>query len=139
MYENVFGRNDLDRLICGQIRDDQLMPGDLHTRLTQLPWRDVFTTNWDTLLERTCMVLPEPTYDVVYTPSHIPIVSQPRIFKLHGTLSSQFPLIVTENDYRTYPEKFAPFVITVKLAMMETVFILVGFSGDNPNFKEWSG
>ena len=85
------------------------------------------------------MVLPEPTYDVVYTPSHIPIVSQPRIFKLHGTLSSQFPLIVTENDYRTYPEKFAPFVITVKLAMMETVFILVGFSGDNPNFKEWSG
>ena len=66
-------------------------------------------------------------------------MSQPRIFKLHGSFPSQFPLIVTEEDYRTYPSEFAPFVNTVQQAMMETVFILIGFSGDDPNFRNWSG
>ena len=66
-------------------------------------------------------------------------MSQPRIIKLHGSLPSQFPLILTEEDYRTYPAKYAPFVNTVQQAMMETIFCLIGFSGDDPNFIEWSG
>lgn len=28
-------------------------PSELHTKLLSLPWKDVFTTNYDTLLERT--------------------------------------------------------------------------------------
>ena len=67
------------------------------------------------------------------------MTTHPRIVKLHGSLPSQFPLIVTEEDYRTYPTKFAPFVNTVQQAMMETVFCLIGFSGYDPNFLEWSG
>ena len=47
---------------------------------------------------------------------------QPRIVKLHGSFPADFPLIVTEEDYRTYPKTFAPFVNTVQQAMMETVF-----------------
>ena len=66
-------------------------------------------------------------------------MSQPRIIKLHGSLPSNFPLIFTEEDYRTYPAKYAPFVNTVQQAMMETIFCLIGFSGDDPNFLEWSG
>ncbi len=64
---------------------------------------------------------------------------RPRIVKLHGSFPAQFPLIVTEEDYRTYPTKFAPFVNTVQQSMMETVFLLIGFSGDDPNFLKWSG
>ena len=64
---------------------------------------------------------------------------RPRIVKLHGSFPAQFPLIVTEEDYRTYPAEFAPLVNTVQQAMMETVFLLIGFSGDDPNFLSWSG
>ncbi len=69
----------------------------------------------------------------------IPLANRPRIVKLHGSFPSHFPLIFTEEDYRTYPTEFAPFVNTVQQAMMETVFCLIGFSGDDPNFLQWSG
>ena len=47
--------------------------------------------------------------------------------------------MVTEEDYRTYPTRFAPLVNTVQQALMESIFLLVGFSGDDPNFLHWCG
>ncbi len=138
-YETAFGRSDLHRFLKQQIRDEDFRPGDEHSRLLRLPWRDVFTTNWDTLLERARSHVPERAYTVVRDMDEIPLANQPRIVKLHGSLPAQFPLIFTEEDYRTYPAKFAPFVNTVQQAMMETVFCLIGFSGNDPNFLHWSG
>ena len=138
-YETAFGRSDLHRLLGKLVRDNDFTPGETHSRLLILPWRDVFTTNWDTLLERASSSIPEPSYNVVQDMDQLPLLSQPRIIKLHGSFPSQFPLILTEEDYRTYPAKYAPFVNTVQQAMMETVFCLIGFSGDDPNFLNWSG
>ena len=138
-YEAAFGRGDLHKFIGELIRDDDFEPGDMHTRLLRLPWRDVFTTNWDTLLERTRSSVIERAYGVVCNMDEIPLAKRPRIIKLHGSIPAHFPLILTEEDYRTYPVKFAPFVNTVQQAMMETVFCLIGFSGDDPNFLHWSG
>lgn len=139
IYEANRGRDSLHDLLVRLIRDDDFLPGEAHSRLLELPWRDVFTTNWDTLLERTRPNLVGRTYSVAEKAAQISEMSQPRIIKLHGSLPSTFPLIVTENDYRTYPARYAPFVNTVQQALMETVILLVGFSGDDPNFLEWSG
>ena len=138
-YEIAFGRTDLHELLRNQVRNDDISPSEVHTQLLRLPWRDVFTTNWDTLLERGRVQVSERAYSVVTNMDEIPLGRQPRIVKLHGSLPAQFPLIFTEEDYRTYPEKFAPFVNTVQQAMMETIFCLIGFSGDDPNFLHWSG
>ena len=138
-YETAFGRSDFHHLLQELVRDDDFMPGDTHTRLLKLPWRDVFTTNWDTLLERTRASVANQAYSVVRNMDEIPLAKRPRIVKLHGSFPSHFPLIFTEEDYRTYPTRFAPFVNTVQQAMMETVLCLIGFSGDDPNFLHWSG
>ena len=138
-YEAAFGRSDLHQLLQQLIQDDDLKPGKAHSRLLKLPWRDVFTTNWDTLLERTRPQVVDRSYFVVRDMDEIPLARRPRIIKLHGSLPAQYPLIFTEEDYRTYPTKFAPFVNTTQQAMMETVFCLIGFSGDDPNFLNWSG
>ena len=138
-YENAFGRTRLNELITRLIGDGELKPTDLHKRLLKLPWRDVFTTNWDTLLEKSSDSVPECNYSVLQNKDQIPLSDQPRIIKLHGSLPAHFPLICTEEDYRTYPRKFAPFVKTVQQAMMETTFLLIGFSGDDPNFINWTG
>ena len=138
-YKTAFGRSDLHSLVDQLVRNMEFKPGEAHLRLLRLPWRDVFTTNWDTLLERASSDISERPYRLVENMEQLPIMSQPRIIKLHGSLPSHFPLIITEEDYRTYPRKFAPFVNTVQQAMMETVFLLVGFSGDDPNFLNWSG
>ena len=138
-YEAAFGRSALHDALRRLVPDNDYTPGREHQRLLQLPWRDIYTTNWDTLLERSRDQVPERHYSVVASVEGIPMASRPRIVKLHGSLPAQFPLIVTEEHYRTYPTKFAPFVNTVQQAMMETAFLLIGFSGDDPNFLNWSG
>ena len=138
-YQAAFGRTALHGTLRRLVQEEEYNPGTLHKRLLRLPWRDIYTTNWDTLLERTIASVPERSYWVIRNMGEIPMASQPRIVKLHGTFGSQYPLIVTEEDYRTYPKKYAPFVNTVQQAMMETVFCLIGFSGDDPNFLSWSG
>ena len=138
-YEAVFGRNDLHSQIQSTIRNDEFIPDVTHERLLRLPWRDVITTNWDTLLERANTKVTDRSYTLVRTVEDIPLTVSPRIIKLHGTVAPRYQLIVTEEDYRTYPENFAPFVNTVRQAMMETVLLLIGFSGEDPNFLHWSG
>ena len=138
-YNAAFGRGELHRFLQQLVRDGDFKPGDTHTRLLRLPWRDVFTTNWDTLLERARTSAAKRAYSVVRTMDEIPLANRPRIVKLHGSFPASFPLIFTEEDYRTYPTKFAPFVNTVQQAMMESVFCLIGFSGHDPNFLQWSG
>ncbi len=138
-YEVARGRGDLHRYLRQLVRDQDLKPSESHRRLLRLPWCDVFTTNWDTLLERTLSAVVERKYSVVRNKDEIPLAHRPRVFKLHGSFPAHFPLICTEEDYRLYPRDFASFVNAVQQSMMETVFCLIGFSGNDPNFLHWSG
>lgn len=138
-YETAFGRSALDDLLLRSIPDQSYYPGQLHELLLSLPWSDVFTTNYDTLLERTLPLIHDRKYDVVQTASDIPVLTKPRIVKLHGSFTAHRPFILTEEDYRTYPARFPPFVNLVQQSIMENVFCLIGFSGDDPNFLYWTG
>lgn len=50
----VHGEHELNEIIMNALPDKSVFPGSLHKKLMKLPWRDVFTTNYDTLLERSC-------------------------------------------------------------------------------------
>ena len=102
-YKTAFGRSALHDALRRLVPDAEHIPGLEHQRLLKLPWRDIYTTNWDTLLERAQGPVTEQHYSTVTRVEEIPMASRPRIVKLHGSLPSQFPLIVTEEDYRTYP------------------------------------
>ncbi len=136
-YEAAFGGRKLELLIKTQNPDSEHLPSSLHRLLLQLPWKDVFTTNYDTLLERT--QVSGRAYQPVTTANDLTTTFSPRIVKLHGSFPSQTPFIITEEDYRTYPDRFAPFVNTVQQALIENSLVLVGFSGDDPNFLQWIG
>lgn len=137
-YQGEFGPAALHDILRRLVRDDDYVPDSAHKRLIQMPWADVFTTNWDTLLERACKLVPDRSYTIVQSSADIPRGARPRVVKLHGSLPNP-PLILTDEDYRRYPFDFAPFVNTVQQAMMETVFLLIGFSGNDPNFIHWAG
>ena len=136
-YEAAFARQRLESLIRTRIPDTDHQPGDLHSLLLQLPWKDVFTTNYDTLLERT--EVHGRVYQPVITVNDLTTAFSPRIIKLHGSFPSLAPFIITEEDYRTYPKHFVPFVNTVRQSLIENTFVLIGFSGDDPNFLQWTG
>ncbi|RQV34316.1 SIR2 family protein [Burkholderia cenocepacia] len=149
-YAVARGRAQLDARLHQLLPDAGVInPGRLHTKLLSLPWADVYTTNYDTLLERALdqdrgEFIPEikRRYQVVVAAQEVPFSKsngRPRVVKLHGSLRSGSPLILTEEDYRCYPSRFAPFMNTVQQAMLENVFCLIGFSGDDPNFLQWTG
>jgi hypothetical protein len=127
-YEVTFGSPALQDLLIRSIPDNQYNPGKLHKLLMSLPWSDVFTTNYDTLLERTRPFIHDRKYDLICTTSDIPGRMKPRIVKLHGSFPSHRPFIITEEDFRTYPRKFAPFVNMVDFREKIQIF-LTGSAG----------
>ncbi len=138
--EVLFGRPELDNLLLDCIKDRDYLPSCLHKKLLSLPWSDIFTTNYDTLLERANEEISERTFRVVTTKEDLlGSAGKPRIVKLHGSFPSSRPFIITAEDYRTYPQKFAPFVNTVQQSLLENTLCLIGFSGDDPNFQKWVG
>ena len=140
-YEQSFKRQELVLFLEEQIRDQELLPGELHRTLLELPWKDVFTTNYDTLLERASKELFSRKYNVITRCQDLAHADSPRLIKLHGTFkqSNDMPLIITEEDYRTYPDKHALFANTVRQAIVTTNLCLIGFSGSDPNFLKSSG
>ncbi|WP_431609763.1 SIR2 family NAD-dependent protein deacylase [Chryseobacterium sp. 'Rf worker isolate 10'] len=138
-FEVTFGRPSLEQFITKKIADEEYEPSELHRKIMELPWTDVFTTNYDTLLERSSKDITSRRYNVVINKNDLSHSSKPRIVKLHGSLPSEKPFIITEEDYRNYPNKQAPFVNTVKQSLLENTMCLLGFSGDDPNFQQWIG
>ncbi len=138
-YRNYFGQAGLDDFIRSSFPDRAWSPGPLHTELLELPWADVLTTNWDTLLERASENSVEYSYETVRTEADLTYARSPRIVKLHGTIGDADPLIFAEEDYRTYPTKYAAFVNFARQVFIENELCLVGFSGDDPNFLQWAG
>lgn len=139
---NTYGRSELDRIIQEKMKDELFEPAEAHKLLLQLPWNDIFTTNYDTLLERGCKQIDNRIYNVIYNEQDLVIKSKlkiPRIIKLHGSFPSVRPFIITEEDYRTYPQLHALFVNTVQQSLIENTFCLIGFSSDDPNFLNWIG
>lgn len=138
--EISFGRTKLDTILKDSIPDKDYSPSNLHKDLLNLSWRDVFTTNYDTLLERTADMVTDRRYNVVLNQEDLVNSNDaPRIIKLHGSFPSQRPFIITEEDYRTYPKRFAAMVNTVQQALLENVFCMIGFSCEDPNFLNWIG
>lgn len=138
-FQAAYGRPQLDELLLKAIPDANYDPGPLHRLLLKLPWADVFTTNYDRLLERAASTLTFRRYGLVTNSVEISCVMRPRIVKLHGSFPSGRPFIITEEDFRTYPRKFAPMVNLVQQAIIENILVLIGFSGDDPNFLNWTG
>ena len=134
----AFGRPALDRLLRCEIPDLTYEPSPLHSQLLSLPWQDVFTTNYDTLIERARASVALIHYDVVAKKEDLLYAREPRIVKLHGSFPSP-PFVITEEDYRRYPSDHAPFVNTVRQSLLENTLCLIGFSGDDPNFLQWIG
>ena len=138
--EIMIGRPGVEKILKQAVPDDDYAPSELYLKLMQLPWKDVFTTNYDTLLERAADLVTNRRYNIVVCQEDlVNSGNAPRIIKLHGSFPSHRPFIITEEDYRTYPVKFAAMVNTVQQSLLENVFCMIGFSCEDPNFISWIG
>ena len=78
-YESLMGRTAMVDVVRKLINDSNLMPHNLHKDLLRLPWSDVFTTNYDTLLERAAEDLRDLNYHTITLCEQIVGSTHPRI------------------------------------------------------------
>jgi len=138
-YCAYFGKQALHDLIKKAVNDAAWIPGELHKSLLELPWSEVLTTNWDSLLERASTEVYHPVYSIVSKQEDLSSARSPRIVKLHGTIDISKDLIFTQEDYRKYPQNYAAFVNFSRQVFIENELCLLGFSSDDPNFLQWTG
>jgi NAD-dependent SIR2 family protein deacetylase len=136
--ESNYNRQELERMIGEAIPYEKLRPSELHYKLLQLPWMDIFTTNYDTLLEE-AKRKSDIDFETIKTDARLHLSKKHRIIKLHGCLSAQRDYVITQEDYRKYEQNHAILANTVKQALIENFFCFIGFSGDDPNFLNWYG
>jgi hypothetical protein len=82
-YEAAFGRHRLEEYLLERIPNDDYRPGPLQEVLLRLPWVDVLTTNYDTLLERAARTSIR-RYELVETAAEIPPADRQAARQLPG-------------------------------------------------------
>lgn len=123
----------------------------LHKRLLEGGWENVYTTNYDTLLEDAASISGKQ-WDTIRCSQELSFSKQKKsIIKIHGDLVNseendnlfQFDndhsirYIISKEDYINYPKNHEAFTQLMRISLLQGTFCLFGFSGDDPNFISW--
>lgn len=132
----------------GAINDDDLY---LHYQLLNGNWLNIYTTNYDNLLEL-ASVRRGKDYKVITHRNDLPgSIKKRNIIKLHGSIidpridvyspsfdrQEDIRYIISETDYDQYASKHDAFCNVIKVNLLQGSFCLIGFSGTDPNFVKW--
>lgn len=132
-----FSRTDLMDLIREEIakklKNADRTSFDMLARLTRLP-KDIVTTNWDPLIEQTLGTL---NYIPIFGPNAVARYNEDakiNLFKIHGDIDHD--IVITEDDYREYSQKWRPIVIELLSLFQKRVIVFIGYSAEDENFLE---
>lgn len=123
---------------------------NVHKELLLCKWKQIYTTNYDNLLELTNNHY-KLDYKKITRDYELSDLSEKRgIIKVHGdligdSLDSSYEFdndksrryIISADDYATYADKHQAFSYQMKTGLLTGVFCLIGFSGNDPNFLGW--
>ena len=136
-YEEEFGRVQLIETIRDSLHMDKARPGRSHKAFVSLPFGTIYTTNFDLLLEEAYSKEARPFRSLVgelQLPFHAGQAAS-TIIKMHGDLRHEEHIIVTQNDYDHFLERY-PVVATHLSAMLITrTPLFLGYSLSDPDFQ----
>ena len=124
----------------------------IHQRFLYGKWQYIFTTNFDNALEFTNeqFNMGYVTIKADYEMSQKKMAHS--IVKIHGslipfdeTLNKPFVFdgdhsgryIISREDFENYFKRHEAFSYLLRVALLSGSYCLLGFSGDDPNFKSW--
>lgn len=134
------GRAELLAFLTKRLKD--FKPDESLCWLLSRPWRAIFTTNYDHVIQRAYELNPNP----VQTPVTISSVGElvdydPRfqvpVYHLHGAVFDvpQQNILITENDYAEFRERRRMLFELLKRDMATHSIVYVGYSHRDPNWK----
>jgi NAD-dependent SIR2 family protein deacetylase len=81
-FEVAFSKVALFEFLEKSIPDMDYKPNEIYELLLSLPWNDIFTTNYDTLLERAASSIYQRKYNFVYSMADLPSAYPAKNYKI---------------------------------------------------------
>jgi tetratricopeptide (TPR) repeat protein len=137
-------RHDRARLVAHVEKElSGFEPDENMKWLASLTWRAIFTTNYDSAIERAYELVPEPMQAPVVIATNSETRSwDPRfqvpIFHLHGSLATveaKEAILITEQDYATFRLRRQMLFEQLRLSYATTPILYVGYSHKDPNWR----
>lgn len=113
-------------------------------------WVKRYTTNYDRLLEYAASSAEKELPSITKAKNLSVFRDDPTIIKLHGDLyhpdeprdfrfdgNPHQQYIISAEDYKNYPKEHEAFTQLMRISLLQGIFCLIGFSGDDPNFVNW--
>ncbi|SRR6266851_1477498 len=133
------GRDALEHHILTKLSADPGEPTEGHRCVAELPINDIWTTNYDCLIER---ALPDAT--PVFRDTDLlerRRLRPRRIIKMHGSLKLSAPSqweaspVITRRDYESYEVNHPRIWAALKATYLTKSILFLGFSFTDPNIE----
>ncbi len=128
------GRGHLNQVLIDEFTKDA-EPNRNHELIAKLPIETIWTTNYDTLLEKAL----EHAYkrvDVKHQEKQLNTSKPGRhvvLYKMHGDISLPNEAVLVKEDYETYESKRKLFSYQLQGDLVSKTFLFIGFSFTDPN------
>lgn len=136
-FESKYGRVQLIETIRKELHTDSAQPGLAHKAFIPLPFDTVYTTNFDLLLENTCILEQKPFRSLVGE-RQIPFHGGPHnynIIKMHGDLRHEEHMIITKEDYDEFIDKYPVLATHLSALLITKTAFFIGYSLSDPDFQ----
>lgn len=139
-FEHEFTRGKLVEELSRILRVEESEPGAVHKTFCQCPFDVVCTTNFDFLVERAYgqqahRVNCRPVMDqeqFAVPPSSRSV----QLIKLHGDLNHPNRLIMTEDDYDTFTDRYPIVATYLGHLLLTRTPLFIGYSLEDPDFRQ---
>jgi SIR2-like protein/SLOG family protein len=125
--------------IIKMVRDTRAHPVETHRRLLGLPIPDVWTTNYDSLLEVAAGELGIPITVYAEDRDLATVRAAPRrLYKMHGTVDDNrvsAELVISRDDFDRYPTTHPRLWQLLRAHFVSRSVLFVGFSLTDPNIS----
>ncbi len=137
-YCHEYSRAKLVERLSELLLVDQARPGGVHRAFCSIPFDIVCTTNLDFLLERQYEASPRYCRPVIDEDQLSIGTRNPAVtlLKLHGDVHHPQRLVVTEEDYDAFLERYPLLATYVANLLIGRTAVLIGYSLDDPDFRQ---
>lgn len=130
------GKTQVLKVIRDEIAPERPIPEVLDI-IARLPCRNLWTTNYDRLIERSFAGIGRPI-DPVSCARDLSIRSRAgatRLFKMHGTVENLNDIVISTDDYELYRVNRGSFLTVLQAHMTSFSMLFVGLSFSDPNVR----
>lgn len=137
-FAEVNGYGRLNKVLSNIFTSLSNEPTTTHLELIQSPWKSIFTTNYDQLLE-SALQRKDKKFNVVTHESNFGIEQSNVIslYKIHGGVSNIEAWTLDEDSYLNFADKYPFLDAKLKITLLDRPIVYVGCSMLDPRVIEW--